>query len=325
MSAMRTAVITGVAGQDGSYLAELLLAKDYTVVGTTRRPQEMPSRERFVSIACDITDGSALTDLLTAHRPAEVYNLAAMSSGAGMFDDPVGIGEVNGLAVATMLEAIRRVDPTIRFCQASSSEMFGDTRSTPQSEETSFHPRTPYGAAKLYAHSMLRIYRERYGLFACSAILFNHESPRRRLDFVTRKITHTAARIKLGLASDLQLGSLDARRDWGYAGDYMRAMWMMLQHHRAGDWVVATGKLHSVREVCEIAFGHLGLDWRHFVSENLEQSRATERSQLLGDPRRANDELHWAPQVTFEQLVLAMVDSDMQTLQATEIGKANAR
>ena len=320
----RTAIVTGVRGQDGSYLAELLLAEGYRVVGTGRRLDDLPHHERFVPVACDITDTAALTALLEEHRPAEIYNLAAMSSGAGMFDDPIGIGEVNGLAVAALLEVIRRVDRAIRFCQASSSEMFGDARSMPQSEDTPFWPRTPYGAAKLYAHTMLRIYRERYGMFACSAILFNHESPRRRLEFVTRKVTHAAASIKLGLASDLQLGNLEAQRDWGFAGDYMRAMCLMLQHRRAADWVVATGILHSVRELCEIAFGHLGLDWRHFVRESTEQqSRAPERAQLLGDPRRANQELGWAPRVAFDQMVIAMVDSDMKTLQAMEIGKAN--
>jgi GDPmannose 4,6-dehydratase len=317
-----TAIVTGIRGQDGSYLAELLLAEGYRVVGTSRHLDGLPRHERLLPVACDTTDGTALTALLQEHRPAEVYNLAAMSSGAGMFDDPVGIGRVNGLAVTTLLEAIRRVDPTIRFCQASSSEMFGDARHTPQSEDTPFLPRTPYGAAKLYAHDMLRIYRERYGLFACSAILFNHESPRRRLEFVTRKVTHAAAAIKLGLASELHLGNLDARRDWGFAGDYMRAMWMMLQHHRATDWVVATGQLHSVRELCEIAFGHLGLDWRRHVRESPEHSRAVERAQLLGDPRRAHEELGWTPRVAFDRMVIAMVDSDMETLRATEIGKA---
>lgn len=313
----RTAIVTGVAGQDGSYMADLLLDKGYTVIGVGRHVGGLPRRERLVPAECDINDRQALTALLQAHRPAEVYNLAAMSSGAGMFDDPVGISESNGLAVARLLEAIRHVDPTIRFCQASSSEMFGDACATPQSEDTPFHPRSPYGAAKLYAHSMLRIYRERYSVFACSAILFNHESPRRRLEFVTRKVTHAAASIKLGRSSELRLGNLDARRDWGFAGDYMRAMWMMLQHRRAADWVVATGQTHSVRELCEIAFGHLDLDWRQFVREEAAHARAPEPVQLVGDPTRANAELGWSPHVRFEQMVTAMVDSDMQTLKAS--------
>lgn len=318
----RRAIVTGVAGQDGSYLAELLLAEGYTVIGTSRRVDAVPRHERLIPVACDFGSGSDLADLLRAHRPAEVYNLAAMSSGAGMFDDPVGIGEANGLAVARMLEAIRAVDPKIRFCQASSSEMFGEAPSAPQSVDTPFRPRSPYGAAKVYAHTMLRIYRERYGLFACSAILFNHESPRRRLEFVTRKVTHAAAAIKLGLAAELRLGSLDAQRDWGFAGDYVRAMWMMLQHHHAADWVVATGRTHSVRELCDVAFGHVGLDWRRFVRESPEHGRSAEPVQLVGDPGRANEELGWFPRLDFEKMVTAMVDADLEALRATNSGKA---
>jgi len=320
---VRTAIVAGISGQDGSYLAEHLLAEGYTVVGIGRHVDNAPQRDRLVLVSCDITDARALENLLHEKRPAEVYNLAAMSSGAGMFDDAVRIGEINGLAVAKMLEAIRVVDPSIRFCQASSSELFGNAQSSPQSEGTEFWPRSPYGAAKLYAHTMLRIYRERYGMFACSAILFNHESPRRRLEFVTRKVTHAAASIKLGLATELQLGNLEAKRDWGFAGDYMRAMWLMLQHPRAQDYVVATGQPRSVRELCDVAFGHVGLDYRNFVRESPDHSRAAERVQLVGDPRRAWEELLWSPRVEFRDMIEAMVDADMKTLQKTSIGKVH--
>lgn len=318
----RTAIVTGIAGQDGSYLAEHLLAQGYTVVGIGRQSRTAAPGERLVQLACDITDPRALEAVLREHRPVEVYNLAARSSGAGMFDDAVQVGEINGLAVAKLLEAIRSVDPAIRFCQASSSELFGDARSTPQSERTEFRPRSPYGAAKLYAHTMLRIYRERYGLFACSAILFNHESPRRRLEFVTRKVTHAAAAIKLGRATELQIGSLEARRDWGFAGDYMRAMWLMLQHPFAQDYVVATGESHSVRELCDIAFSHVGLDYREFVRENPEHARGPETVSLIGDPAKVRDELHWSPRVDFRQLVTAMVDADLNALQQPLLEKA---
>ena len=271
---MKTGLVTGIAGQDGSYLAELLLAKGYRVVGTVRdvhRTSDFLSfslMSRVELVEWDMLNQVEMADVLSRYQPVEIYNYAAYSSGVGMFDDPVGIGEVNGLAVARIMEAIREVDTNIRFCQASSSEMFGDAVESPQSEETSFQPRSPYGAAKLYAHSMIRIYRQRYGLFACSAILFNHESPRRGLNFVTRKIAHEAAKIKLGLVNELRLGSLDARRDWGVAGGYVRAMWLMLQQPLAGDYVVATSETHSVRELCEIAFGHLGLDYCDYVQED---------------------------------------------------------
>ncbi|MFZ2649349.1 MAG: GDP-mannose 4,6-dehydratase [Burkholderiaceae bacterium] len=319
---MRTAVVTGIAGQDGSYLAEHLLAEGYMVVGVGREIDTAPPCDRLVRLGCDITDPTALESLLREHRPTEVYNLAALSSGAGMFDDAVRIGEINGLAVAKMLEAIRSVDASIRFCQASSSELFGDAPNSPQSERTEFRPRSPYGAAKLYAHTILRIYRERYGLFACSAILFNHESPRRRSEFVTRKVTHAAASIKLGLTSGLQVGSLEARRDWGFAGDYVRAMWLMLQHPRAQDYVVATGKLHSVGELCDIAFDHVGLDYREFVRESPEHTRSAERVALVGDPAKVREELHWSPCVDFRQMVTAMVDADLSALQQSVREKA---
>ena len=310
-----TALVTGVDGQDGSYLAEHLVARGYTVVGIGQQAGSAPKLQKMHRLRVDLNDSPALDALLREYRPSEVYNLAARSSGAGMFDDVVRIGEVNGLVVARLLDAIQHVDPAIRFCQASSSELFGDAVASPQSERTEFRPRSPYGAAKLYAHTMLRIYRERYGLFACSAILFNHESPRRRLEFVTRKVTHAAASIKLGLADRLQVGNLEARRDWGFAGDYMRAMWLMLQHPVAQDYVVATGETHSVRELCDIAFGHVGLDYREFVRESSDHARRPEPIALVGDATRARDVLHWSPTIDFRGLVISMVDADLNTLQ----------
>jgi GDPmannose 4,6-dehydratase len=320
-NSMKTGLVTGIAGQDGSYLAELLLARGYRVVGAVMNLQRdsdlLPSSlmGRVELVEWDMLNRKIeITDILLRYQPAEVYNYAAYSSGVGMFDDPVGIGEVNGLAVARILEAIREADTNIRFCQASSSEMFGDAVESPQSEETPFQPRSPYGAAKLYAHSMIRIYRQRYGLFACSAILFNHESPRRGLGFVTRKITHEAAKIKLGLANKLHLGSLDARRDWGFAGDYVRAMWLMLQQPLAEDYVVATGETHSVRELCEIAFGHLGLDYRDYAQEDVAASRPAESVQLVGNSERARKQLGWVPEVGFREMVSMMVDADLRKL-----------
>jgi GDPmannose 4,6-dehydratase len=317
---MKTALITGIIGQDGSYLAELLLAKEYRVLGAVRDMQKTSDSlssslmGRVELVKWDMLNQVEMVDILLRYQPAEVYNYAAYSSGAGMFDDPVGIGEVNGLAVARILKAIREADTNIRFCQASSSEMFGDAVESPQSEETPFQPRSPYGAAKLYAHSMFRIYRRRYGLFACSAILFNHESPRRGLGFVTRKIAHEAAKIKLGLANELRLGNLDARRDWGFAGDYVRAMWLMLQQPHAGDYVVATGETHSVREMCEIAFGHLGLDYRDYVREDAAAYRPAESVQLVGNSERARKQLGWVPEVGFREMVSMMVDADLRKL-----------
>lgn len=317
---MKTGLVTGIAGQDGSYLAELLLAKGYRVVGAVRDVQRTSDflssslMSRVELVEWDMLNQVEMADVLSRYQPAEIYNYAAYSSGVGMFDDPVGIGEVNGLAVARIMEAIREVDTNIRFCQASSSEMFGDAVESPQSEETPFQPRSPYGAAKLYAHSMLRIYRQRYGLFACSAILFNHESPRRGLNFVTRKIAHEAAKIKLGLANELRLGSLDARRDWGFAGDYVRAMWLMLQQPLAGDYVVATSETHSVRELCEIAFGHFGLDYRNYVQEDAAAYRPAESVQLVGNSEKARKQLGWVPEVEFREMVGMMVDADLRKL-----------
>jgi GDPmannose 4,6-dehydratase len=317
---MPTVLITGITGQDGSYLAELLFAKGYRVIGAVRQRQNAKEslstvlKNSVELIAWDMLDQPRMTEVLAEYCPAEIYNLAAYSSGAGMFDDPVGVGEVNGLAVPRILEAIREVDAKIRFCQASSREIFGEAVESPQTESTPANPRSPYGAAKLYADSMIRIYRQRYGLFACSAILFNHESPRRGLCFVTRKITHEAAKIKLGLAKELHIGNLDAQRDWGYAGDYVRAMWLMLQQERADDYVVATGKAHSVRELCEFAFSRLGLDYRDYVREDALAYRPIEPALLVGCAAKANSKLSWKPEIEFRELVHMMVDADLRNL-----------
>ncbi len=317
---MKTALITGLTGQDGSYLAELLLAKGYRIVGAVRDVRQaadlLPStlKDKVELVAWNMLDQQEIVAILRHCQPTELYNFAAYSSGAGMYDDPVGIGEVNGLAVARMLEAIRKVDIDIRFCQASSREIFGEPLESPQTECTPVNPRSPYGAAKIYADFMIRIYRQRYGLFACSAILFNHESPRRGLCFVTRKITHEAAKIKLGLTKDLQLGNLGARRDWGFAGDYVRAMWLMLQQSRPDDYVIATGETHSVREFCECAFRCLGLDYREYVQEDSSAFRPLEPTLLAGDARKAKRVLGWEPQIGFDELVNMMVNADLQML-----------
>lgn len=317
---MRTALITGITGQDGHYLAEYLVAQDYRVFGCTRHIGST-GKSLFESISSrvelldwNMQDTKHLVEILRQVRPTEIYNLAALASGVGMFDDPLGMADINGVAVARILEAIRAVNLEIRFCQASSREIFGEALQSPQTESTPPNPRSPYGAAKLYADCMVRIYRQRYGLHACSAILFNHESPRRSLDFVTRKITHEAARIKLGLIRELQLGNLDTSRDWGFAGDYVRAMWLMLQRDTADDYVVATGEAHSVREFCEVAFGYLGLDYRDHVREDTACYRPSEPAPLVGSPVKANRELAWEPKVRFRELVHMMVDADMRKL-----------
>jgi GDPmannose 4,6-dehydratase len=315
---MKCALVTGITGQDGSYLAEFLIAKGYRVVGATRSiagasamlPVTLVNRVEFV--AWDALDQRRMAEVFAQHRPQEIYNFSAYSSGEGMFDDPVGVGEVNGLAVTRILEAIRAVDSSMRFCQASSREIFGEATESPQTESTPTNPRSPYGVAKLYADSMIRIYRRRYGLFACSAILFNHESPRRGQGFVTRKITQEAAKIKLGLATELHLGNLDAQRDWGFAGDYVCAMWLMLQQARADDYVVATGEAHSVRELCGLAFGRLGLEYRNFVLEDPSAYRPIEPRLLVGDATKAHTELGWRPEVGFKGLIHMMVDADMK-------------
>lgn len=317
---MKTALITGVSGQDGSYLADYLLKRGYRVVGGTRHtetalaalPPELVGKIELVQWRMD--DLSLMKEVLTHLRPSEIYNFAAHSTGSGMFDDPLDMSDVNGIAVTRILEAIRAVDPKIRFCQASSREIFGEALQSPQTEVTPPNPRSPYGAAKLYADCMIRIYRLRYGLQACSAILFNHESPRRSRQFVTRKITHEAARIKLGLAYELHLGNLDTQRDWGFAGDYVRAMWLMLQQDKTDDYVIATGEAHTVREFCDVAFGRLGLDYRDHVREDAASYRPSEPVPLVGSPVKARRDLGWEPKVSFRELVHLMVDTDLRDL-----------
>jgi GDPmannose 4,6-dehydratase len=318
----RTALITGVTGQDGSYLAELLLEKGYRVVGMTRR-SSTSSNERLVHLGDrieivqgDLLDQASLVEALQTVRPQEVYNLAAQSFVPTSWNQPVLTGEYTALGVTRVLEAIRQVDRSIRFYQASSSEMYGSTRESPQNEGTRFHPRSPYGVAKVYGHFLTVNYRESYGLFAVSGICFNHESPRRGLEFVTRKITNAAASISLGLAKKLELGNLDAHRDWGFAGDYVRAMWLMLQQEQPADYVIATGESHTVREVCELAFAHLGLDYREYVVLSKDLIRPADIDRLIGNPGKARRELGWEPEVSFEELITMMVDSDLEQLQS---------
>jgi len=317
----RTALITGVTGQDGSYLAEFLLAKGYQVIGMVRRS----STENFTRIehiqdditivSGDLLDQGSLMSLLREYHPTEVYNLAAQSFVPTSWQQPVFTGEVTALGVTRMLEAIRAVDPTIRFYQASSSEMFGKVQQVPQTERTPFYPRSPYGVAKVYGHWITVNYRESFKLYACSGILFNHESPRRGLEFVTRKVTHAVAKIKLGMADHVSLGNLDSQRDWGYAGDYVRAMWLMLQQDSPDDYVVGTGETHSVQELCEVAFGHAGLDWREFVRQDARFMRPAEVDLLISDPSKAKAKLGWAPEVSFKQLIEMMVDADIALLE----------
>jgi GDPmannose 4,6-dehydratase len=313
-----TALITGVTGQDGTYLAQLLLARGYTVYGLVRG-QSNPKLD-MVGRLCpgiefiegDLLDHSSLVAALEAAQPTEVYNLGAISFVGLSFKQALLTGEVTGLGVVRMLEAIRTVNPAIRMYQASSSEMFGKVRESPQTERTAFHPRSPYGVAKVYGHYITVNYRESYGMFACSGILFNHESPRRGLEFVTRKITNAAAKIKLGLQKEVHLGNLDSQRDWGFAGDYVEAMQLMMQHDVADDFVIATGETHSVREFCETAFAHLGLDYRdHVVSDDARFLRPAEVDLLIGDASKAKAVLGWTPKVSFGELVTMMVDSDL--------------
>lgn len=318
MTAKRTALITGVSGQDGFHLTELLLAKGYRVVGTSRTSSsglrtgvKDSLQER---LEWDGMEQRTIDSILSELQPDECYNLAAYTSGAGMYDDPVAIGEINGLTVSRLLEAIRTKSPGTRFLQASSSEVFGLPVDSPQDESSPRNPRSPYGAAKLYADAMVRVYRERYALFACSAILYNHESAQRSPDFVSRKVSRSAAAIKLGLAEHLSLGSLDAQRDWGYAGDYVRAMWLMLQASIATDYVIATGVLHSVREMCEYAFRHVGLDYRNYVREDPSASRPIEPVPLLGNAGKAALQIGWQPSVDFKSLIEMMVDHDLAQL-----------
>ncbi len=317
---MPTALITGVTGQDGSYLADFLLERGYNVVGMVRRTSTINFdrikhiQDKIEIVQGDLLDQMSLIGILHDYRPDEVYNLAAQSFVPTSFTQPVLTGEFTALGVTRMLEAIRIVDPKIRFYQASSSEMFGKVVETPQRETTPFYPRSPYGVAKVYGHWITVNYRESYNIFGCSGILFNHESPRRGLEFVTHKITHGAARIKLGLAKELRLGNLEARRDWGYAADYVRAMWMMLQQDEPDDYVIATGETHSVQEFVEEAFSYLDLDWRRYVVQDPRYYRPAEVDLLVGDPSKARKKLGWEPTVTFRELVRLMVDADMEQL-----------
>jgi len=333
---MKTALVTGITGQDGSYLAELLLSKGYRVWGIIRRsssfhtgridhlyqdPHEPDARLRLVY--GDLSDGSNLASIINEIEPDEVYNLAAQSHVRVSFDQPIYSVDVDALGTLRLLEAIRTMSKPARYYQASSSEMFGKVAETPQTEKTPFHPRSPYGCAKAYAFWQTVNYREAYGLFACNGILFNHESPRRGETFVTRKITRAATRIKLGLQDKLFLGNLDARRDWGFAGDYVEAMWLMLQQDKADDYVIATGESHSVRQFLEAAFGYLDLDWREYVEQDPRYFRPTEVDSLLGDAGKARKVLGWRPKVSFEELVRMMVDADLELARQERVLKDN--
>jgi GDPmannose 4,6-dehydratase len=307
-----------VTGQDGSYLAELLLDKGYEVVGVVRRTSHDSYErighllDRLHVVAADLLDQHSLTSVIRDAQPAEVYNLAAQSFVPTSWTQPVLTGEFTALGVTRILEAVRLAHPAARFYQASSSEMFGRAHETPQKETTPFYPRSPYGVAKVYGHWITVNYRESYGLFAVSGILFNHESPRRGLEFVTRKVTHAVARIVRGQAKELRLGNLDAKRDWGYAGDYVDAMWRMLQQPTPEDFVIGTGTAHTVRELCQVAFAHAGLDWQKFVTVDPALVRPAEVDHLLADPAKARRVLGWQPAVSFEQLVKMMVDADLE-------------
>src|SRR3954465_3700704 len=321
---MPKALVTGVTGQDGSYLAELLLDKGYEVVGMVRRTSHHSYEridhllDRIEIVAADLLDQHSLTVVLQEHRPDEVYNLAAQSYVPTSYTQPVLTGEFTALGVTRMLEAIRLVHPTARFYQASPAQMFGKVHETPQRESTYFHPRSPYGVAKVYGHWITVNYRESYGLHATSGILFNHESPRRGLEFVTRKIANGAARIKLGLDSELRLGNLESRRDWGWAPDYVRGMWLMLQQDQPDDYVVATGETHSVREFCEIAFNHVGLNYQDHVVMDERYVRPAEVDLLIGDPSKARQTLKLHPSIDFPMLVREMVDADLELLRTRD-------
>jgi len=320
------ALVTGVTGQDGSYLADSLLEKGYTVFGLIRRSSTVNFerirhiQDKIEIMPGDLLDQNSLMNAVKESWPDEVYNLAAQSFVPTSWNQPVLTGEFTGLGVTRILEAIRVVKPDIRFYQASSSEMFGKVRETPQNEKTPFYPRSPYGIAKVYGHWITVNYRESYNLFCCSGILFNHESPRRGKEFVSRKVTYAAARIKLGLEKELRMGNLDAKRDWGYARDYVEAMWRMLQQDKPDDFVIATGETHSVRELLEIAFGHLCLDYKDFVVVDPKLVRPAEVDLLLGDPTKARKVLGWKPTVTFEELVTMMVDADLERLKHAPAG-----
>lgn len=316
----KTALITGLTGQDGSYLAEFLLEQGYKVVGMVRRSSTVNFgriehiQDHVTMVHGDLLDQTSLIDIMAEYRPDEIYNLAAQSFVPVSWKQPVLTGEFTAIGVTRVLEAMRTTVPEARFYQASSSEMFGKVQEVPQSEKTPFYPRSPYGVAKVYGHWITVNYRESYDLFACSGILFNHESPRRGLEFVTRKVTYGAAQIKLGLAQELHLGNLESRRDWGYAGDYVKAMWLMLQQDKPDDYVVGTGETHSVRELCQVAFGRLDLDWENHVVVDPKFIRPAEVDLLVSDPAKARRELGWEPKVSFEALIEMMVDSDLAHL-----------
>jgi GDPmannose 4,6-dehydratase len=320
----KTALLTGITGQDGSYLAEFLLGKGMRVVGMTRRSSTSSNErishlgDRVELVQGDLLDQASLVSALQTAQPDEVYNLAAQSFVPTSWNQPVLTGEFTALGVTRLLEAIRQVNPSIRLYQASSSEMFGNVLEVPQTERTPFYPRSPYGVAKAYAHFLTVNYRESYGLFAVSGILFNHESPRRGLEFVTRKVTDGAARIALGLASQLPMGNLDAERDWGFAGDYVRAMWLMLQRDEPQDFVIASGVAHSVRDLCRLAFARVGLDYEAYVVTDASLYRPAEVAHLRGDASKARELLGWQPEVDFESLVAMMVDADVERLQRTD-------
>jgi GDPmannose 4,6-dehydratase len=314
----KTALITGITGQDGSYLAEFLLSKGYTVYGMVRRAS-VEKHERIAHLMDkiellqgDLLDQSSLASVIRDSKPSEVYNLAAQSFVPTSWAQPTLTAEFTAVGVTRILEAIRTVDPSIRFYQASSSEMYGKVRETPQTEDTPFYPRSPYGVAKAYGHYITVNYRESYNMFAVSGILFNHESPRRGLEFVTRKVTDGVAKIKLGKAKELRMGNLDAKRDWGFAGDYVKAMWLMLQQDKADDYVIATGQTYTVERLVEVAFSHAGLDWKEFVKLDERFIRPAEVDLLVGDPAKALKDLGWKPEVSFEQMIKMMVDSDLE-------------
>jgi GDPmannose 4,6-dehydratase len=324
----KRALITGITGQDGSYLAEFLLEKGYDVYGVVRRASTETFerikhiKDKVTLVQADLTDQVSIIDALREVRPQEVYNLGAQSFVPTSWKQPILTGDVTALGVTRCLEAIRVLDKSIRFYQASSSEMYGDVRETPQRETTPFYPRSPYGVAKTYGHWITVNYRESYDMFAVSGILFNHESPRRGLEFVTRKVSDGVARIKLGVAKELRLGNLEAKRDWGFARDYVKAMWLMLQQDKADDYVIATGQQHTVQEMCEIAFSRVDLDWKKFVVTDPNFYRPAEVHTLLGDCTRAKKELGWEPETSFKQLIEMMVDADLARVKS-EIARAN--
>lgn len=325
----RTALVTGIRGQDGTYLAKLLASCGYAVIGTSHRIKDDSSLvvngEEIPVVRLDLADSHSIRDTLECYRPDEIYNLASRSSSTQLFDDAVATAEINGLAVVRFLEYIRAVCPETRFCQASSSEVFANSLVSPQDESTPLRPRNAYGAAKVYAQNMIENYRNRFGVFACSAILYNHESPLRGMEYVTRKVTFSAARIAAGQDKTIMLGNLESRRDWGYAGDYVNAMWRMLQQPEPGDYVVATGETHSVRELCELAFSRVGLDYRNHVVMDQKLERSPDAIELCGNASKARSMLGWKPSVTFSELVHMMVDADRYTLSNVNVPDVKSR